>query len=102
MKDFWLTDDELLALRAAYRAERSRRAAYKINAVILLGTGWKLKEVKEALLLDEETLRSYILKYKNKGVAGLLETRHQGRSCLLSEKGIIKDIHKLDISFYLV
>jgi len=30
-------------------------AAYKINAVILLGTGWTLVTVKAALLLDEET-----------------------------------------------
>lgn len=85
MRDFWLTDDELLALRAAHKAERNRRSAYKINAVILLGTGWKLKDVKEALLLDEETLRSYILKYRSHGVEGLLETHYQGRTCLLTE-----------------
>ena len=49
-----------VALRSAHRAERNRRAAYKINAVILLGTGWTLAEVSEALLLDDETLRSYV------------------------------------------
>ena len=56
MRNFQLTDHELKELRAAHSAERNRNAAYKINAVILLGTGWKLKNVKAALLLDDETL----------------------------------------------
>ncbi len=43
MKDFLLINDELVVLKAAHKAERNRRAAYKINAVILLDTGWKFK-----------------------------------------------------------
>ena len=62
MKDFHLSLGQIAGLRAAHRAERNRRAAYKINAVILLGTGWTLKDVKEALLLYDETLRSYVEK----------------------------------------
>ena len=64
MKDFILSAEQVNELRAAHRAERHRQAAYKINAVILLGTGWKLKEVKEALLLDDETLRTYVERYQ--------------------------------------
>ena len=78
MKDFWLTNEELKELRTAHRAERNRNAAYKINAVILLGTGWKLKQVKDALLIDEETLRSYVEKYKSGGIGKLLETHSAG------------------------
>ncbi|RDH43168.1 hypothetical protein [Zooshikella ganghwensis] len=63
MKGFWLTEEEL----------------YKINAVILLGSGWKLKQVKEALLIDDETLRSYVEKYRSGGVKKLLETNYQSR-----------------------
>lgn len=85
MRDFWLTSDEIKELRSAHRAERNRNAAYKINAVILLGTGWKLKQVKEALLIDDETLRSYIEKYKAGGVKELIATNYQGRNCHLSE-----------------
>ncbi len=55
MKDFVLKNDELVVLRAAHKVERNLRGAYKINAVILLDTGWRLKQVKEALLLDDET-----------------------------------------------
>ncbi|MCH9692193.1 MAG: hypothetical protein K0U59_09085 [Gammaproteobacteria bacterium] len=60
MKKFWLTDDKIRELREDHRVERNRNASYKINAVILLGTSWNLKAVREALFLDDETLRSYV------------------------------------------
>jgi transposase len=101
MKNFWLTDDELKALRLAHRTERNRSSAYKINAVILLGTGWKLKAVKEALLLDEETLRSYILKYKTLGIDGLIETHHQGRVSFLCEEQQTQLCEALEHTIYL-
>ncbi len=78
MKDFLLNNDELVVLRAAHKVERNLRAAYKINAVILLGTGWTLKQVKEALLLDDETLRSYVEKYREGGIQKLIFTHHKG------------------------
>lgn len=88
MKKFWLTEHQLTELREAHRRERVRNAtaAYKINAVILLGTGWELTSVKEALLLDDETLRSYIEKYQLGGIEALIKTNHQGRHCYLSEE----------------
>ena len=88
MKGFTLTQEELDILRSAHReAKRTNaNAAYKINAVILLGTGWTLKKVKNALLLDDETLRSYVEKYRTGGIESLLATNHKGRDCLLSKK----------------
>ena len=70
MKGFVLSTEQLSELKIAHRkAKRSNaHAAYKINAVILLGTGWTLTQVKQALLLDEETLRSYVKKYREKGI----------------------------------
>jgi len=76
----------LLYWRAAHKAERSLRAAYKINAVILLGTGWKLKKVKEALLLDDETLRSYVEKYRKGGIQKLIFTNNKGAQSQLDKK----------------
>ena len=62
MKGFYLTEDQFSELREAHRKARRKNsaAAYKINAVILLGTGWSFVKVKEALLLDEEALKSYL------------------------------------------
>ena len=88
MKEFWLTEEELRLLQEVHRLERTRnaRAAYKLNAVILLGSGWKLKDVKEALLIDDETLRSYVDKYRTGGVSALLETHYTGRLTRLSTR----------------
>lgn len=86
MKGFTLTTDELEILRSAHRDARrtDAHAAYKINAVILLGTGWTLKKVKNALLLDDETIRSYVEKYQNGGIPRLLETHYKGRKSSLT------------------
>lgn len=101
MKDFWLTNEELNELRTAHRAERNRNAAYKINAVILLGTGWKLKQVKDALLIDDETLRSYVEKYRSGGIKKLLETNYQGRDCHLNDSQLDQLISELESKIYL-
>lgn len=85
MKGFHLSKQELIELRIAHKSAKNKNAAYKINAVILLGTGWTLKKVKSALLLDDETLRGYVIKYKEHGVEGLLVTNYTGRECKLSE-----------------
>ena len=87
MKGFVLTNDELAELKEAHRkAKRSNaHAAYKINAVILLGTGWKLKQVKQALLLDDETLRSYLERYREGRVKALIHTDYSGRPSGLSD-----------------
>lgn len=88
MKGFKLTKIELAELKESHRqAKRSNaNAAYKINAVILLGTGWKLKQVKQALLLDDETLKSYVNKYREGGVIELIATGYPGRLSKLTEK----------------
>ena len=101
MKDFWLTSEELKELRTAHRAERNRNAAYKINAVILLGTGWKLKQVKDALLIDDETLRSYVEKYKSGGIRKLVETNYQGRNSHLTDSQMDQLRAELESKIYL-
>ena len=53
MKNFNLTHQELKTLRIEHKIAKkhSAKSAYRINAVILLGTGWTLQEVSNALLL---------------------------------------------------
>ena len=85
MRNFQLTDQQLQVLRIAHRQERNRKAAYRINAIILLGSGWTLKQVSEALLLDDETLRYWVDKYRSGGIEGLTKTYHKGRSSRLTE-----------------
>lgn len=78
MKGFDLSKEELADLRRAHKPEYYRRSADKIKSVVLLGSGWTLEEVKDALLLDEETLRSYVKKYQDGGLSALLKVEFKG------------------------
>jgi len=101
MKGFELTDQELHELRKAHKAARNRYAAYKINALILLGSHWTLSQVKEALLLDEETLRSYVSKYKTGGIQELVSTNYHGSKCSLDDTQLKALKEELETSIYL-
>ena len=97
MSEFFLTDDQLTELRHCHRRERNRKVAYKINAIILLGTGWALKDVESALLISDDTLRSYLDKYKSGGIAKLTQTDHKGSASFLSEdqqKALIQELER--------
>ena len=84
MKNFQLNDEELEELRAAHRSSRDKRSAYRLNAVILLGGGWTSKQVSDALLIDESTLRSYVNRYRKGGVDKLLKDDYSGGLSYLS------------------
>lgn len=103
MKGFTLTAEEIQELRVAHREAVKRkdaRAAYKLNAVILLGMGWSTEEVAEALLLDDETLRNYVKKYQKSGFNGLIETFHLGGFTKLSAEQISQLCVELDNNIY--
>lgn len=101
MKNFTLSKNQLKELRLAHRTEKSRKSAYKLNAIILLGTGWKIKQVKDALLIDDDTLRHYVAKYNESGIEGLLSTHYKGSRSYLSEKETDQLCVELDKAIYL-
>ena len=59
MDNFRLTKKQIDALRTEHRKQRDRRFAYRINAIILLGTGWSVSAVAEALLVDTTTIYTH-------------------------------------------
>lgn len=89
MKNYTLNKKQLQELRNAHRrAKRNNETistADKIKAVYLLGSGWQVKRVMEALLIDETTIRRYHDNYKLNGVSGLVETHYQGSEGFLSD-----------------
>lgn len=101
MNGFILSKDELATLKRAHKSEHYKRSAYKINAVILLGSGWTLAEVKDALLIDDETLRSYIKKYQEGGLSELLKVDYKGSQPLLSVQHIDLLCQELNTSIHL-
>jgi transposase len=78
MKGFSLTPEDVEELRSAHRSVRDKRHAYRINAIILLGTGWTEQEVSDALLLDPDTLRRNVSRYQSGGVDQLLMLEYRG------------------------
>lgn len=101
MKNFELTPSQIAELRFAHKTAKNKSDAYKINVVILLGTGWSLEEVANALLLDSETARKYAHLYKEGGLTKLLETRHQGGWCKLSVEQIDELCYELEHNIHL-
>jgi len=94
MNGFTLTPQEEMILRMAHKSIQDKRYVYRINAVILLGTGWSYDEAAEALLLDEATLRNYVKIYQEGGVEALSANNYKGSSAKLStEQRIEFDTH---------
>jgi hypothetical protein len=69
MRDYRLSTQQIAELRAVHRATRDVRAAYQINAPILLGVGWTAADVSAALLVDADTVRDYFKRYEQGGLA---------------------------------
>ena len=84
MQDYHLNTQELAELRTAHRAARNARAAYRLNAVILLGSGWSPSEVAAALLIDDDTARNHYKRYKRGGLTALERMNHVGSEALLT------------------
>lgn len=101
MKGFHLKQKELEALHSALRQEHNKRYAYRIHAVILLGTGYTLKKVREVLFLDDETLRRYVENYRIDGIPGLLSDNRGGKACSLTAPQLKSLCHELDNTIHL-
>jgi transposase len=83
MTDYRLSKQELAELRAAHRAQRDVRYAYRINAVILLGRGRSVADVADALLFDPDTVRGYFKRYRQGGLEQLLRMSYVGSEAWL-------------------
>lgn len=103
MKGFDLTQEELQELRAAHKAaivNKDAKSAYKLNALILLGSGWKIDEVVEALLFDNNTLRNYVNQYRSGGFSELLKNNYKGSTPKLSDDQIQELCAELDARIF--
>lgn len=54
-----LSQAEISILKTAQREAKKKREAGRIKMVILLGTGWTIREVSEVLLLDDQTFDEF-------------------------------------------
>ena len=69
----FLSDAERRELRALARDGRSEaRVTRRANAIVLLDKGWSCEDVAEALLIDDDTVRSWHKLYEEHGLTGLV------------------------------
>lgn len=60
------------------------RLARRANALVLLDEGWSCQRVATALLLDDDTVRSWHKLYLRDGIEGLAGFGYEGSACRLS------------------
>lgn len=80
----FLTKDDARELVRIHARTKKRNEADRIKSVLLLDKGWTYGDIKEALLLDETTVRRYRDRYLEGGIDGLLKTGFLGGTCKLT------------------
>jgi len=101
MNGFELTQEQISELKIKHRLLKDKKAADRIKAIYLLGTGWTQEKVCEALMLDEGTLRHYVRRYREGGIKGLISNHYFGGQGKLSkDEELLLDQH-LEQTLYL-
>jgi len=90
MKNYRLSTNELIVLHTMHKTEKTKKIADKLKAIYLLGSGWHVVDIKEALLLDENTIYRYYSTYKEKGIQGLLDSNHKGSEVFLTDLELLE------------
>lgn len=81
-----LTEEQVTQLKLAHKQTREKRLADRIKAVLMVHGGFTYEQIKQALLLDEVTVRRYVKQFQKKGIDGLLEYRYTGGKTRLTEQ----------------
>ncbi|WP_237482154.1 IS630 family transposase [Lichenibacterium dinghuense] len=70
-RHFLSKDDRARLTGIARDGLEEHRVARRANAILLLDKGWSCEQVSEALLLDDDTIRSWFKVYREGGVPAL-------------------------------
>lgn len=92
MLNYLLASKELVELKRQHKLCLKKKDADRIKAIYLLGSGWSVSEVSEALLIEDDAIRNYFRTYKEKGLEYLLLNKHLGRMSFLT----IQELEFLD------
>lgn len=87
--------EKIRELKKLHKSTKDKRLAYKINALILRYKDYTYREIEDALMLDERTVRRYRDIYQEMGIDGLIIDSYKGGFSKLSEeqqKQLVEDI----------
>ncbi len=82
----FLSSDDARRLVLLHARTKKRIEADRIKSLLPLDKGWTYSDIKEALLLDESTVRRYRDIYLDGGIDAVLKTGFLGGSCKLTEE----------------
>lgn len=96
-----LSKKEREKLVQAHRSESKSRYCDRIKAILLLDSNWTVSKIAEALLLDENTIRSYKTRFESGGIAELCSDAYGGRECSLDDEELAELESELRGNIYL-
>lgn len=81
-----LSNSELDDLEFEHRHTTDKRYADRVKTVYLLGKGWSVTKIAEALLIDRETVRNHFKRYRKGGLPALQAHEAGGSEPALNEE----------------
>jgi transposase len=103
MKDFELNSEEIQSLKKIHRRTKEKWAADRIKAIILLGSGWTFGETAEILLLDDQTLRTYVKLFREDGLERLTNRWFKGSFSKLTNEELEQlKTHLVEVTYLTV
>ena len=81
-----LTDKELDDLESEHRHTSDKRYVDRVKTVYLLGKGWTVTKIAEALMIDRETVRNHFKRYRKGGLPALQQHEAGGSDAALDEE----------------
>ena len=92
-----LTAQEIANLEVAHRQAKDKRYADRLKTVYLLGKGWSVTQVAEALMMDRVTVRTHYKRYRKGGLPALQKFEAGGSESFLDElerQALDQHLHK--------
>jgi transposase len=86
MTDYTLPAWKIKQLKKFHKRLKQKHEAYRINAIILLGSGWTPAQVAEVLLISEGSVRTYYKDFQQYGKEELIKREYTGRESFLTEE----------------
>ena len=82
---FLSTEDRSDLIALARDGSATHRLARRANALVLLDAGWNCQEVAGALLLDDDTIRTWHNLFVSDGIEGLARFETGGSACQMND-----------------
>lgn len=95
-----LSKSTLKDLQKAYKQERDRRLAERIQCIILFAEGMTVNALRKVLFVGVKTLKKWIETFRTQGLAEVLTWGYTGQTGHLTEEQWAEVERELDENFY--